>query len=445
MPADRALAGQTLSLEGRAWLGRMRERSVVPEASGPDRAVVAGAPRGAVRSFLGRRAQGFERVVQLAGTRRGRVAAAVSSRMLRWGTSGGRGRLKAVGLVLGSSKHLMAGLIRAGADPVAVAAASSPGAARAVATGASRSLADGARAADHRRLVQVAEELDRRQSGAELTAGGAGSARTARLEHWADYRGRRGAAAEMLRELHADRHQAITERVSREKDRAREARSSGDRDFDLLRERVREGGVRVWAQAWRGRGVESFDGRDWRFDGRRTHPDGVPAPGSAAEGVKAMLAISGGRVRHGANARLKVGKDLVVEVPQGLGDEQRQSALIYGAAKTIVVARNPALVPGNRETVVLSGMLAAAMAQRLDATYDPPGEARTVDCARVGDDVLRRGNAPGAGGRRSGEPADGGRDWAGRSRAGEGAGPGRFRGQPQLRGAAAARAGGERP
>ena len=393
VPADRDLAGQTLSLEGRAWLGRMRERSVVPEASGPDRAVVAGAPRGAVRSFLGRRAQGFERVVQLAGTRRGRVVAAVSSRLLRWGTSGGGGRLKAVGLVLGSSKHLMAGLVHAGVDPVAVAAASSPGAARAIATGASRSLADGARAADHRRLVQVAEELDRRQRGAELTAGGAGSARTARLEHWAGYRGRRGAAAEMLRELHADRHQAITERVSREKDRAREARSSGDRDFDLLRERVRDGGVRVWAEAWRGRGAASFDGRDWRFDGRRTHPDGVPAPGSAADGVKAMLAISGGRVRHGANARLKVGKDLAVEVPQGLGDEQRQSALIYGAAKTIVVARNPALAPGNRETVVLSGMLASAMAQRLDATYDPPGETRTVDCARVGDDVLRRGNA----------------------------------------------------
>ena len=112
----------------------------------------------------------------------------------------------------------------------------------------------------------------------------------------------------MLRELHADRHQAITERVSREKDRALEARWSGDRDFDLLRERVRDGGVRVWAEAWRGRGTESFDGRDWRFDGRRTHPDGVPAPGSAADGVKAMLAISGGRVRHGANARLN-GRD----------------------------------------------------------------------------------------------------------------------------------------
>ena len=439
MPADRDLAGQTLSLEGRAWLGRMRERSVVPEASGPDRAVVAGAPRGAVRSFLGRRAQGFERVVQLAGTRRGRVAAAVSSRLLRWGTSGGGGRLKAVGLVLGSSKHLMAGLVRAGVDPVAVAAASSPGAARAIATGASRSLADGARAADHRRLVQVAEELDRRQSGAELTAGGAGSARTARLEHWADYRGRRGAAAEMLRELHADRHQAITERVSREKDRAREARSSGDRDFDLLRERVRDGGVRVWAEAWRGRGAASFDGRDWRFDGRRTHPDGVPAPGSAADGVKAMLAISGGRVRHGANARLKVGRDLAVEVPQGLGDEQRQSALIYGAAKTIVVARNPTLVPGNRETVVLSGMLAV-------------GDGAAARChvrpARGGaDGRLRAGRRrcasarerPGAGGRRSGEPADGGHARQGRSRAGEGAGPpGRFRGQPQLRGAAAA-------
>ena len=396
VPADRDLAGQQLSLEGRAWLGRMREHSVAAEAPGPDRVVVEGAPRGAVRSFLGRRGQGFERVVQLAGTRRGRVAAAVSSRLLRWGTSGSGRRLKVAGLVLGGSKHLMAGLVRAEADPVAVAAAASPAAARAIASGAagsSSSLADGARAADHRRLVQVAEELDRRQSAAELTSGGSGPARTARLEHWADYRGRRGAAARMLRALHADRHQAITERVSREKDRALEAKRSGDRDFDLLRERVRDGGVRVWAEAWRGRGAASFDGRDWRFDGRRTHPDGLPAPGSAADGVKAMLAISGGRVRHGVGARLKVGKDLAVDVPQGLGDEQRQSALIYGAAKTIVLGRNPKLAPSGRETVALSGMLASVMAQRLDATYDPPGEARKVDCARVGDDVLRRGNA----------------------------------------------------
>ena len=38
-------------------------------------------------------------------------------------------------------------------------------------------------------------------------------------------------------------------------------------------------------------------------------------------------------------------------------------------------------------------MLASAMARQLDATYEPPGEARGVDAARVSDDVLRRGNA----------------------------------------------------
>lgn len=392
LPSDRDLGGHEPSLEGRAWLERMRRRSVVPEA-GPDRAVVPGAPRGAVRSLLGRRAQGFDRVLQLARTRRGKAAAAVSSRLLAWGTSGGTGRLKAVGLVLGGSRHLMAGLVRAGADPIAVAAASSRGAARAIAAGVSGSLADGARSSDHRRLVQVAEELDRRQRGAELTAATSSAARAARLDRWADCRGRKGEIPEMLGALHADRHQAITEACSRERDRAAEARRSGDRDFDLLRERVREGGVQVWAQAWQGRGAQSFDGRRWLFDGSRTHADGVPQPGSPADGVKAMLLVSGGRVRHGTDARLRVGSDLAVEVPEGLDDEQRQSALIYGAAKAIVVARNPTMTPGNREAVVLSGMLASSMAERLDATYEPPEETRGVDSARVSDELLRRGNA----------------------------------------------------
>ena len=393
LPTDRDLGGHQLSLEGRAWLDRMRERSVVPDAAGPDRAVVPGAPRGALRSFLGRRAQGFDRVLQLAETRRGRIAAAVSSRLLRWGTSDGSGRLRAVGLVLGGSQHLMAGLVRAGADPIAVAAASSRGAARAIASGVSGSLADGARSSDHRRLVQVAEELDRRQRGAELSAGTSAAARAARLDRWAECRGRKGEVPEMLKALHADRHQAITEGCSREKDRALEARRSGDEDFDLLRERVRDRGVQVWALAWQGRGTQSFDGRELRVDGSRTHPDGVPAPGSPADGVKAMLLVSGGRVLHGPDARLRVGKDLAVEVPEGLDDEQRQSALIYGAAKAIVVGRNPTMAPGNRQAVVLSGMLASSMAERLDATYQPPEEARGIGPGRVSDKLLRRGNA----------------------------------------------------
>ena len=392
LPSDRDLGGHELSLEGRAWLDRMRGRSVAPEAA-PGRAVVRGAPRGAVGSLLGRRAQGFDRVLQLARTRRGKVAAAVSSRLLAWGTSGGPGRLRAVGLVLGGSRYLMAGLVRAGADPIAVAAASSRGAARAVAAGVPGSLADGARSSDNRRLVQVAEELDRRQRGAELTAATSAAARAARLDRWADCRGRKGEVPELLKVLHADRHQAITEACSRERDRAADAGRSGDRDFDLLRERVREGGVQVWAQAWQGRGAQSFDGREWLFDGSRTHPDGVPPSGGPADGVKAMLLVSGGRVRHGSDARLRVGKDLAVEVPEGLDDEQRQSALIYGAAKAIVVARNPTMKPGNREAVVLSGMLASSMAERLDATYEPPEEARGVDPRRVSDKLLRRGNA----------------------------------------------------
>ncbi len=393
LPTDRDLGGHELSREGRAWLNQMRERSVVPGATGLDHAVVPGAPRGVVRSLLGRRAQGFGRVLQLAETRRGMAAAALSSRLLRWGTSGDSGRLRAVGLVLGGSHHLLAGLLRAGVDPIAVAAASSRGAARAVATGVSASLADGARASDHRRLVQVAEELDRRQRGAELTEATSAQARAARLDRWADCRSRKGEIPEMLKALHADRHQGITEACTRERDRAAEARRSGDRDFDLLRERVRDHGVQVWARAWRGSSPASQGGRELRLDGSQTHAGRAAAPASPADGVKAMLHISGGRVRHGPSARLRVGRDLTVEIPEGLDDERRQAALIYGAAKAIVARRNPTTAPGNREAVVLSGMLASSMAERLDWGYEPPEETRAVGPGRVNDELLRRGNA----------------------------------------------------
>ena len=383
LPTDRDLGGYKLSREGRAWLDQMRGRSAVPGAMGSDHAVAAGAPRGAVRSLLGRRAQGFGRVLQLADTRRTAVAAALSSRLLHWGTSGGSRRLRAVGLVLGGSQYLLAGLIRAEADPIAVAAASSRGAARAVAAG---SLADRARPSDHRRLIQVAEELDRRQRGAELTPATAPQARAARLDQWADCRSRTGEIPKLLKALHADRHQAITKAWSRERDRAAEARRSGDKDFDLLRERVRDHGVQVWARAWRGRRAASLEAQELRLDGSGSLS-------GAAEGVKAMLLVSGGRVRHGHGARLRVGKDLAVEIPEGLDDEQRQSALIYGAAKAIVAARNPTMAPGNRQAVVLAGMLASSMAERLDAAYEPPEEARAVSPDQVSDELLRRGNA----------------------------------------------------
>ena len=57
------------------------------------------------------------------------------------------------------------------------------------------------------------------------------------------------------------------------------------------------------------------------------------------------------------------------------------------------MARNPTLAPGNREVVVLSGMLASSMAERWDCAYEPPEETRAVDPGHVSDELLRRGNA----------------------------------------------------
>ena len=386
LPAERDFGEYELSREGRAWLDQMRAREVKTGLAGSDRAFAGGAPRVAAGNLPGRRAQGLGRVLQIAETRRGKAAAGVSLRLLAWGTAGGTRRLQAVGLVLGSSRYLLAGLVRAGADPIAVAAASSRGAARAIAAGASGPMADGARASDNRRLADVAEELDRRQRGAELTPATSAAARAARLDQWADCRGRSGEVPEMLKALHADRHQEITAACSRERDRAAEVRRSGDKDLDLLRERVRDHGVQVWARAWRGRSAASLSGPEARSDQ-------AAAPTGPADGVKAMLLVAGGRVRHGRSRRLRVGTDLAVEIPEGLDDERRQSALIYGAAKAIVVARNPTLAPGNREVVVLSGMLASSMAERWDCAYEPPEETRAVDPGHVSDELLRRGNA----------------------------------------------------
>ena len=403
LPREGDLRGVELSLEGRAWLDRMRERSVVPEAAGPDRAVVPGARRGAVRSFLGRRAQGFDRVVQLAGTRRGRAAGVVASRLLAWGTRGGSRRLKAVGMVLGSSKHLMAGLVRADADPVAVAASSSPGAARALAAGRSGSLADGSRPSDHRRLVQVAEELDRRQRREELTPETSAAARAARLERWSRYRAAAGPVPELLKELHGDRHQAITASALREKDRAVDARRSGDRDFDLVRERVRDSGVRVWAQAWRG--SRAFDGRDWRFDGKRTHPDGVPRPGSMADGVKAMLAVSGGQraARGGRPAPRGEG-------PRGRGARgaERRGAAVRAHLRGGQGDRGQ---PQSDDGAGEPGVAGAVGDARLE---DGPGARRDLRAAR-------RGARRGAVRRRRRRPAEGQRAGPGRGGAGAGA------------------------
>ena len=122
-----------LSETGAKWLESMRATGAVPRARREVRG--EGDARGWVASLAGRRAQGFDRVVQLAETRRGALVSRPAKALLRWGAGGGTWRAQAVGLVVSSSKHLQAGLLRGNADPLAVAATSSLGSARRLAGG----------------------------------------------------------------------------------------------------------------------------------------------------------------------------------------------------------------------------------------------------------------------------------------------------------------------
>lgn len=371
-----------LSETGAKWLESMRGTGAVPPARREVR--VDGDARGWVGSLAGRRAQGFDRVVQLAETRRCALVSGPAKALLRWGTAGGTWRAQAVGLVFSSSKHLQAGLLRGNADPLAVAATSSLGSARRLAGGVEEPVGG-----DRRRLIQLACELSRRQRAAELSPDGHRDARGVRMGQWASHRGGGGSVAGVLKEAHGDRDQLLSRSWIGVEERRQEERLAGDRDFELLRERVRDHGVQVWAQSWQGRGRQGFEA------GRRAYREGVVEDSRAAAGVKALLEISGGSVRHASAGQSYVGvsEGLEVTIPEGLPDEKRQSALLFGAAQTVVLKRHPSMRVGDDEVLVLSGVLASHMARELDATYEPPAEAGRVAPRQVSDGLLRRANA----------------------------------------------------
>ena len=378
-----------LSETGAKWLESMRVTGAVPRAGREVRA--GGDARGWVGSLAGRRAQGFDRVVQLADTRRCALVSGPAKALLRWGTAGGTWRAQAAGLVLSSSKHLQAGLLRGNADPLAVAATSSLGSARRLAGGVEEPVGG-----DRRRLIQLACELSRRQRAAELSPEGHRDARGGRLGQWASHRGGGGSVAGVLKEVHGDRDQLLSRGWIGVEERRQEERLAGDRDFELLRERVRDHGVQVWAQSWQGRGRQGFEeGPDFVFDGRRAYREGVVEEGRVAAGVKALFEVSGGSVRHASAGQSYVGvsEGLEVTIPEGLSDEKRQSALLFGAAQTVVLKRHPSMRAGDEEALVLSGVLASHMARELDATYEPPSEAGRVAPRQVSEGLLRRANA----------------------------------------------------
>ena len=241
------MEGLALSERGRAAVAAARKTD--PAAlrqhdaeAGP---VVEGSGRGAVRSLAGRRAEGFNRVRQLADGLPGRVMAPVSRRLVTWAARGDVMRLKRVGAVIGRSKWLSAGVVAARVDPALVAVA--------VSRQCAASLAEGRgwtpRAGDNRRLSQLAVEVferhDRRESGGSL---GEKAAREERVGAWRD--GVSSGVAKELREVHAgwDRRKSH-ERCEFGDRQAEAARARAGRDAEAHDDvgRVRNG-EQLWAQ-----------------------------------------------------------------------------------------------------------------------------------------------------------------------------------------------------
>ena len=396
------LEGLALSERGRAAVAAARKTDPVAlrqhdAEAGP---VVEGSGRGAVRSLAGRRAEGFNRVRQLADGLPGRVMAPVSRGLVNWAARGDVTRLKRVGAVIGRSKWLSAGVVAARVDPALVAVAVS----RQCATSLAEGKAWTPRAGDNRRLGQLAVEVferhDRRESG---SASGEKEAREERVGAWRD--GVSSGVARELREVHAgwDRRKNH-ERCEFGDRQAEAARARAGRDAEAHDDvaRVRNG-EQLWAQPSAARTErKSFSELFTRAD--VPDADGGRVIFRAKAGVEPktrevfahLLQQSGHElaVSDQGDGRIVVepGKKRVVVDREALRGPDAGSVLLVAAASTFVSARTDGALVDRGDGLAAAGMVASRVAREQGLDYQPPRALSELSVDRVSEKAVAEGS-----------------------------------------------------
>ena len=395
------LEGLALSDRGRAAVAAARKADPVALRQSEAEAgrVVEGAGRGAVRSLAGRRAEGFNRVRQLADGLPGRLMAPVSRRLVRWAARGDVTRLKRVGAVIGRSKWLAAGVVAARVDPALVAVA--------VSRQCAASLADGKgwtpRAGDNRRLGQLAVEVferhDRRESGG---APGERAAREERVNAWRD--GVSSGVGRELREVHAgwDRRKNH-ERCEFGDRQAEAARARAGRDAEAHDDVGRaRNGEQLWAQpSVPVRERKSFSELFTRAD--VPDADGGRVIFTAKAGVEPKTREVFAHLLEQSGCELAVSDQgdgrIVVEPSKRRVEVDREalrgpdagSVLLVAAASAFVSARTDARVDrGDGLTAV--GMVASRVAREQGLDYQPPRALSELAVDKVSEKAVAEGS-----------------------------------------------------
>ena len=396
------LEGLALSERGRAAVAAARKTD--PAAlrqhdaeAGP---VVEGSGRGAVRSLAGRRAEGFNRVRQLADGLPGRVMTPVSRRLVTWAARGDVTRLKRVGAVIGRSKWLSAGVVAARVDPALVAVA--------VSRQCAASLAEGKgwtpRAGDNRRLSQLAVEAferhDRRESGG---APGEKAAREERVGAWRD--GVSSGVAKELREVHAGWDRRKTHERCEHGDRQAEAaRARAGRDAEAHDDVGRaRNGEQLWAQPSAARTErKSFSELFTRADvpdadgGRVIFRAKAGVDPKTREVFAQLLQQSGHElaVSDQGDGRIVVepSKKRVVIDREALRGPDAGSVLLVAAASTFVSARTDGARVDRGDGLAAAGMVASRVAREQGLDYQPPRAFGELSVSQVSEKAVAEGS-----------------------------------------------------
>ena len=396
------MEGLALSDRGRAAVAAARKTdpAALRQFDAAAGRVVEGSGRGAVRSLAGRRAEGFNRVRQLADGLPGRLMAPVSRVMVTWAARGNVTRLKRVGAVIGRSKWLSAGVVAARVDPALVAVAVS----RQCAT----SLAEGngwtPRAGDSRRLGQLAVEVferhDRRESGG---VPGEREAREERVGAWRD--GVSSGVAKELREVHAGWDRRKNHERCEFGDRQAEAsRARAGRDAEAHDDVGRaRNGEQLWAQpSVPGRERKSFLELFTRAD--VPDADGGRVIFTAKAGVEpktrevfAQLLQQSGcdlAVSDQGDGRIVVepNKRRVVVDREALKGPDAGSVLLIAAASAFVSARTDGARVDRGDGLAAAGMVASRVARESGLAYQPPRALSELSVDRVSERAVAEGS-----------------------------------------------------